>query len=78
MKKERALFEAWLSTVPNDPPAITVEQAGGTKGDDRYLSPSTSLAWSAWKASRIRVKNEAPLMRGVGFFIEDGKLMFAD
>lgn len=50
---ERARFEAWLSTVPNDQPSITVEQAGGQEGDDRYMSPTTALAWSAWKAARL-------------------------
>jgi hypothetical protein len=50
-RRARELFEAWLDRQPAEYLTITAEQAGGKSGDDRYLSPSTSLAWNAWQAA---------------------------
>jgi hypothetical protein len=50
-QRARELFEAWLDRQPAEYLTITAEQAGGKSGDDRYLSPSTALAWNAWEAA---------------------------
>jgi hypothetical protein len=51
----RYLFEEWLRQHHPDRPILTVSAA-----DDRYLSPDTSLAWSAWDAAWNTRPREQP------------------